>query len=167
MQRDALYVGGFFERVDGVRRDGIAAVDAKDGRVLPWHVTLAQEPGGFGGPAVSAIATTADAVYFSGNFATVNDVQRAGLAAAATAGSVTAWNPRPDGYVSSLAVARDALYVGGSFSRIGGEQRSALAAVDLDEGKVQRFAPALMPHGRNRELDVGGIAVDGGSVYAV
>jgi hypothetical protein len=114
---------------------------------------------------VSSIAVLKGVIYLGGDFSTVDDTPRAGLAAVGTTGGLLPWDPRPNGSVASLAVGTGALFVGGRFSRIGGKPRTALAAVDPRSGATLAFAPKLLPPQAD-ELVVEKVAVGGGAVYA-
>ena len=150
-----LYVGGFFDHVAGSPHVDIAAIDAAGGRVLDWDPHLHAPP-----PAdVTAVAATANRVFFTGRFDAVGAVRR-GYAAAVSAATAapTVWNPSPNGIPDVLAVDAAGVYVAGSFGRIGGAKRAGLARVDAVSGKAQAWDPR--PNGA-----VYAIAPAGSTVY--
>jgi hypothetical protein len=160
---EVLYIGGFFERVNGVARSSLAAVDADDGEVLPWSVALS--PDDFG-PAVYALAATKERVYFSGRFDAANGVAREGAAAANRSGRVLAWNPDAgSGAITALSIQPQAVYAGGSFTRIGGRDRTALAALHPTTGRALAFRPDLQSH--HGEARVDDLVATRSAVYAV
>lgn len=109
-----LYLGGAFKRVAGGQRNGLAAVDALTGRLLPWRQDADES--------VFSLALAGGTVYAGGQFARVGGELRAGLAAldAGTA-VVQSWSPFAVGFTGSvmqtgagLAIRGDAYSYGGS-----------------------------------------------------
>jgi hypothetical protein len=131
-----VYVGGWFNTVDGRSRPGVAALEVATGAVTDWNPRA-------NGP-VKALATDGDEIYVGGEFGMLGLWEhRAGLAALnATTGMVKPWNPNPDGtIVTSLAVRGGAVYVSGDFASIGGKLRSYIAALDTTNGEASAWNP--------------------------
>jgi trimeric autotransporter adhesin len=137
---DVIYVSGGFNRLGGVDRGGLGAVDAT-GKVTDWAPTV-------GGIGVSCLLAHRGTIYLGGDFSEVNGEARMSLAAVDTSGALTVWNPGAsspynymDAMVSSLAIDGDTVLVGGWFSVVGGQPRTALAALDRRTGVPTSWAP--------------------------
>jgi hypothetical protein len=147
-----FYIGGDFTRVgDKSRHNGARIVpDATPGT---WKV------GGWNPETDKAIRTIAlspagDIVYIGGDFSTVRDVPRAGIAAVSETGSpIETFNPGTGtgttvgtgaaatvtvGSVMSLVVSPDGtrLFAGGFFTTVAGTARSGLAALNAATGAL-------------------------------
>lgn len=152
-----LYVGGKFDRVEGVERNNIVAFDISDlsaVTLLDWNPDVK-------GVKVFAIEPTSDGedVYIGGNFYKVgntSDHKHIGRVDAKsgvldtnfqfTLDPVTACggsNVNP--YVMSMHLSPDdqTLYLGGLFDGVDGESRSGAAAIDTITGTLTSFAPNL------------------------
>lgn len=131
-----LYVAGFFEKVDGARASGIAAVDAESGRLLQrWRPPLRSRLCS-ACTQVGALAAARERIY-------------AGLPSGLVAldpvtGAIERnWRVRLGGNsagaeVNALARAGRRLYVTGSFVSIGGHPRVSFGAVNVETGRVER-----------------------------
>jgi outer membrane protein assembly factor BamB len=157
-----LYVGGLFDHVGGLPRDGLAAVDSVTGAVRPWH------------PALSALTETlviaGDTVYAGGDFfASPNNEDReigSLLAINADTGALQDWKPDPNESVDALAVAGDSVAAGGGFVSVGDARpRPCLAAV-TPVGGLTGWRPRIACDPDNVDID-NGIAVSGQDVFAV
>jgi hypothetical protein len=98
------------------------------------------------------------------NFQTIGGATRNYLAALNTSnGTVTNWNPDPNGIVLSLAANAGIVYAGGSFTTIGpagnNVGRNRLAALDAITGIPTAWNPGA-------SNTVGSLAVSGSAVYA-
>ncbi|MFC7481794.1 hypothetical protein ACFQX7_19520 [Luedemannella flava] len=129
-----VYVGGDFTRAyAGGRahaREHLAALDARSGTLLPWH-PVADGP-------VYALAAATGTVFAGGEFARVNDEERAYLAAldAATGDLDARFDHTVDGPVHAAAVGHGRLYVAGEVHRVDGGRRGGAAAFDLSDGRL-------------------------------
>lgn len=152
-----VYIGGLFDVIAGTQRKNLAAVGF-DGALAAWNPTVRTAP--LTNAAVYSLAVSGNTVYVGGDFRSVGDVTRDGLAAIRTDDQATLldWNPNPDGTVATLAVNGGAVYVGGAFSTIGGQPRNALAAIGSD-GKATAWNPNPI------QGYVGALAVSGSSIY--
>jgi hypothetical protein len=164
-----VYVGGNFGWVDGVRRNGLAAVDEQTGALqawnpapvsptVDWHVSLP--------PLVAAMEIRGNVLFVAGSFVKIGDEAREGLAAIDTKrGDVLPWSPTPAGWVSPypncfmLVLDQDVMYVGGEFTSMGGQQREWFAAVDARTG-------ALLPWNPRPNSEVRAFARSGDRIYA-
>ncbi len=90
-----LYLGGAFVSVAGQPRNGLAAVDAVTGRLLPWRQDADES--------VFSVALDGGTLFAGGQFAHVGNELRAGLAALdpGTA-AVRPWSPFAVGFNGSL-----------------------------------------------------------------
>ena len=147
------YIGGDFTRVgDRSRHNGA--------RILPgdtpgtWNIG-AWNPDTDKPIRAIALSTRPDVVYIGGDFSTVRDVPRAGIAAVSSTGSVIGtFDPGAGtattagtgaaatttvGSVMSLVVSPDGarLYAGGFFTSMAGTARPGLAALNAATGAVQ------------------------------
>jgi hypothetical protein len=100
-----LYAGGIFNRVGGLRREGLAAFDTRSERLTPWR-TLAFAPGGY----VEALYATSSAVYVGG----FDEL----LALHPATGRRLTWQPSTttasgEPYVDSIVGNRTTIFVGG------------------------------------------------------
>lgn len=155
MSDDAIYVGGGFTSIgpEWVWRNGLAALDLTTGRATSWdpHPDEAY---------VLSLATTGNTVYVGGSFSVLSGQPRANLAAFdARDGTLTPWNPAPNGGVTDLVADGSTIYAGGQFTAIGGQPRRYLAAVDSATGAGTSWDP-------DPDDIVQAIAVHGSTVYA-
>jgi hypothetical protein len=144
-----LYISGRFDRVNGVPRFRLAAIDPDTGQVTSWN------PQANG--AVGAVDFAADGtVYVSGQFTEIgaNGAARTYLAALdPQTANATGWNPsatpQPNtdypSSVGELAVGQDGtVYAGGYFATIGANHatRNNLAAIDPASGNATGWNPS-------------------------
>ncbi len=136
---DVLYVGGSFATLGGLPRNGLAAVDARTGAVLPWNPALTG-----GSPSVAALATDGSRLFVGGLFTGAGGAARNGLAAFDLAsGLVTAWDPNPNNTPAGLAAGGGVVWAWGPFSSIGGQARAYLAALDPLTGGATAWNAAI------------------------
>lgn len=132
-----IYLGGEFSQVGGAARQGLAAIDAATGNVLPWNPGL---PPSGRTPRVRCMTASPTTVYITGEFAQVGGVTRVVLAAIdAASGAVKPWDaryaaglirPSSQGIVHAIAWTSLGLVVAGDFSAIGGATRSGFAILN-------------------------------------
>ena len=98
----AVYLGGDFTTVNGsTTRNGAAALDAASGVATVWDPALTRP---VLAPSVSALTGAGGAIYIGGDFATVQGVPRAEIAAVDPVGGAPApWAPDALGRVFALA----------------------------------------------------------------
>jgi hypothetical protein len=163
-----LYVAGEFGSIAGVRRDGLAAIDARSGAVLPWNPNLACAALEL---CWTAIAAAGDTVFRGRSGPEYSPrVENGAVLAVGAADAKVRWQiplsvPRVliddlNGYVlepavAALAPAGSTLYVGGTFTSLGGVQRMHTAALDAATGTVLPWHPRFT----DVEQVVGSIAV--------
>jgi hypothetical protein len=138
VQKDKLYVVGFFYTFGGVSHPCTVALSRQTGLASSWDPKLQ--------PWAYALAVQGDTVWIGGQFASVGEWgHRAGLAAIDLAsGTLKPWNPNPDGTIcTAVAVSGDRVFVSGDFTTIGGEPqpRSSIAALDTLKGEVAPWNP--------------------------
>ena len=107
---DRLYVGGYFRRIGGRKRSGLAAIDTRTGRVTSWRADV-------GRGAVFDLQVDGETLFVSGGFDHVAGRRRHGAAAInLRTGRVTDWNPRlsPSAIVDALAVTDKRVYLAGN-----------------------------------------------------
>lgn len=142
------YVTGFFWRIGGLPRNGLAAVDAVTGAILPWD----PEPDKY----CYATAVVGDTVFVAGCFNTLGGQPRQKLAAVGrSTGLALPWIADADNSATALTVSNDTLLVGGAFTQIAGERRGGLAALDIETGAVLPWDPDLGANAAWSESDGG------------
>lgn len=128
----ALYVGGEFDRVDGVPRSRLAKLGFNGALDPAWN------PGA--DAPVHALAATASDVYVGGDFSQVAGVARSRIARLAAVGEGTvdaAWNPGADARVLDLRPdPAGRVYVAGEFRNVAGVRQAALARLLGPAGAV-------------------------------
>ncbi len=135
-----LYIGGAFSQVNGIARNGGAAVDATTGSLLAWNPNVA---GGFAD--IMAIGEGSSSIYIGGAFTSVGGTSRTNLASVdTTTGVATAWDPEPNDYVTAFATVGTSIYVGGRFSSIDSQTRSLLVEYNDSTGTLTSWDPAFV-----------------------
>jgi hypothetical protein len=140
----ALYVGGSFDRIGGVRRSRTAAVDTRTARILRWN------------PALDGSAFTIEpapdgrVVFLGGSFAHVGGKRRIAVAAVdAKTGAVLRFDAHLAGgtlgaaAIEDLLATRDTLFVAGDFTSVRRTSRHLLAAVDPQTGAANDWDPKV------------------------
>jgi outer membrane protein assembly factor BamB len=139
LQSGRLLVGGGFLGLGGAKRPGLAAFDARTGKLLPWRPVV---QGG-----VNALAHSGKKIYLGGGFTRVAGKRRDGLAAVSALGkgNLLPWHPRlSDADIGSLAVAHGRVFAGGTFTTHRGKAStltSSLVAFSARSGKRLAFTP--------------------------
>jgi outer membrane protein assembly factor BamB len=160
-RESTLYIGGLFDHVDGLPRDGLAAVETVSGAVVQWRPPLSA--------ITDSLVVAGDTVYAGGDFFPPNKGKKeigSLLAIAADTGALANWRPDPNDTVDAIVVAGDKVAVGGGFASVGDAQpRPCLAAV-TPAGRLMRWRPRMACD----PLDVdttNGIAVSGQDVFTL
>ena len=121
-----LFAGGFFTRMAGAARTGLAALNAATGAL-----DTAFNPSPSAGGVEAIVLTSSGRLLLGGGFTAIGATPRNRLAAvsAATGALDTAWAPSADGIVHALRLSPDGtrVFVGGAFANIGTSARSRLA----------------------------------------
>ena len=167
LYNDTLYMGGLkVTQAFGYPVPYTNSINVVTNQLTTWDPALAYYPWAYG--SVFGLAANANEVYIGGQFHSVNNVGRKGLAAlSAATGQPVAWNPSTDGVVSALALSGNTLYAGGRFTTVGGQARHGLAAIDIPSALPGNFDPGgVNSNGSNDPVgDIYAIAVKNGSVY--
>jgi hypothetical protein len=150
---DSVVIGGNFTRVGPVTRGAVGVVDTAAKTFLPGFPDVV-------GSVSAAVPDGAGGWYLGGSFSSVGGAPRANLAQVDASGSVTGFDPAPNGAVLDLATtANGDLIVGGGFSAIAGGTARGVARLgaggDLGWG-------AAVTGGQVRALALSG---DGSRVY--
>jgi trimeric autotransporter adhesin len=138
----ALYVGGGFDRIGGVRRSWAAAVDTRTARILRWN------------PALNGFASTIEpaprgrVLFLGGSFTHVGGKRRIAVAAVdAKTGATLRFDAHlsggtlGDAGVDDLLATRDSLFIAGDFNSVRRTPRNLLAAVNPQTGAVTDWDP--------------------------
>lgn len=108
---DAVYLAGGFDHINGVPRQGLAAVDAQSGATLPWD----PEVDGL----VSALAIADGVAYFGGGFGTIGGhAQPHAGAVDLASGTLIPWKATVEGRVLAVAASGGRVYLGGEFETV-------------------------------------------------
>ncbi len=162
-----VYIGGFFDRVAGEARMGVAALD-------PITAAVDMNFDGQLDGALDSLAVQGSRLYVGGRFSHVGSVATGSLVALnATTGALdTGWNAGTlDGcpYVFSLAIYGNRLFAGGCFDSIttgaGTIARKYVAAFDTTTGAVDQNWDAHLTGGINMYGGVLAIAPTANVVY--
>ena len=151
----AVFVGGAFTTVAGVRRDGLARLDAASGAV---HASFRQSFSGM----PYALAVSGGRLYVGGTMTSLDGQPIGRLAAFAvdSGAAVPGWRPRADGTVEAVVAAGDRIYVGGKFGSVNGAANTRHLAALTPAGAVD---PGFAAYASDV---VHAIAVGGSGVYA-
>jgi len=146
-----IVIGGFFDKVHSTNRNHIARLLA-DGTLDRYF-----DPGAGADNPVFAVAVHPDGrIVMGGSFATVNGINRAGIALLESSGKVsTSFDPGQgiDGTVLALAVQNDGkILVGGEFATVNGVSQPNLARLNLDGSLDRTFDPGRGPNGAVRAI---------------
>src|SRR4051812_26245602 len=125
---DTLYLAGEFTSVTDpssrtFKRDGLAAVSAATGRVLPWAPTVRGT--------VNRVLAAKEGVYLVGDFSRINGKSRVDVARVdrETGKLDPSFKHTTNGLVNAVALSKRKVYLGGDFTRFDGADRGQLAAV--------------------------------------
>ncbi len=148
-----VYVGGTFSVIGGKTREGLAALEARNGSAAAWDPRLRATDGD---ASVNALAKLGRTMYVGGSFDFAGGAKRRSLAAFdRLTGKWTSWAPKSTVLTTyALAATPAAVYVGGD----GGAE-----AFDPQTGARLDWHPALAS-GRSTPL-VHAIAVVGSTVF--
>jgi uncharacterized repeat protein (TIGR01451 family) len=151
---DQLYLGGSGLRLNGQKRQKLAAFDAMTGAVTDWVPQIALQ--GY----VKTLAVSGNVVFAGGGFKSPDHPRVKNLVAVEKkTGRLTPWRMEADSTVKALAMEKDLVFVGGDFNQVGGLPRGKLAAVNALTGQVTDWAPVVSG-------SVQALAVRNGMLYA-
>lgn len=132
-----VYAGGGFGMIGNRRRNLIAAVDARTGRVTEWDAHADTAIPNDYVVFVRAIVLRGNTIYVGGRFTHLGAEQRSNLAALDVRTALpTPWNPTVGGIVHAIAVDERFVYVGGNLWSVAGQLRNGLAAIDVRTGAL-------------------------------
>jgi hypothetical protein len=158
-----VYIGGFFQHVNGLTRNHLAALDGTTGSLRPFDPNL--------NGTVETLGVAGSVVYAGGRFTSVNgSITRNGLASFdASSGSVTAFDPNlrigsAAGEGLCIRLVGSTVYAGGQFDNVNGATtRHALAAFDSTTGAVKTFDPNVQKGGSSGTVN--DLALIGTTMY--
>lgn len=153
LQRDEVYLGGWFTSIgpDWVERRGLAAIDARTGRVTDWN----PQPDDY----VKSMLAWGGKIFVGGYFTAVGGQPRNFIAALdPITGQATSWNPGANWAPWVLQPLGSALLVGGIFTAIAGRSQRNLAAIDTATAQLTSWNPGAFG-------DVYAVAVTDTAVY--
>ena len=125
-----LYVGGTFNRVDGVARYNLAAFSTATGALTSWRPTSNSRVYSI------AVSPSGSQIYIGGNLIHLDGAARTYAGAVDASGNLLPWAPALNSTVYTLAVAPDdsQVLIGGYFQTINGVAENAVGAVDPVNG---------------------------------
>ena len=143
LANDTVYLGGDFYFPGVTKNHHLIALDATDGRILPWYPIIT---GRVNYSLVSTITVAGQTVYVGGDFTGAGGKARLNLAAFdIPTAQPTDWSPNMNfkffGKIRELAVSGNTMYVGGDFRSIGGQRCKNLAAVNAFTGRPTGWRP--------------------------
>ncbi len=149
-----LYLGGFFDLLNGQPRTNLAAVDLGSGALAGWAPAVDGRVG-------TLAPASGGSVYVGGAFRRIAGAARSALAEVDAAGAAMAWSPQAHSVdVQTISVRDGTLFVGGLSAVAGGVPRENLAAFSLDTDEVLEWAP--VPNSEVLDLATNGINVFAG-----
>jgi Domain of unknown function (DUF5122) beta-propeller len=153
-----VYIGGFFDTVNGQSAKNFAAVDVATGSVVDPNLLPRVNQ------TVRTILVGGGRVYIGGQFTKVNGVQRLHLAAFLPDGtldngwtpSTTHTDPSHSSAVHALEWAADGqtIFIGGGFNRVNGLERATVARLTPDTGTLDPWAIPSNQIGTNVAWDL-------------
>jgi len=156
-----VYAAGYFERIGGAARTGLAALDSATGAALPWNPQVT----GY----VYAIAVASGTLYVGGSGLTAIDGQPTSNLAAfdMASGQLKSWLPDAGGgqSITNLIATGSAVYAAGRLSTINGQTRNGIAAIDPVNGALLPWNPNLSNSGLS--ANVTGMSMLGNTIYIV
>jgi hypothetical protein len=157
----SLYIYGFFSSYGMIKRNGLAALDAATGELLPWDPGLKPEMS-YTGPIsiVRSIEVRDGTVYAAGSFTWAGGADRQNVAALdIETGLAEPLDIRPDpGNVWDMKIYGGKMYLAGFFSAVNSQPKQNLASVDMATGQVDAWLPAF-------DNGLFSIALSGGTLY--
>ena len=130
---DKLYVGGFFNSVNGVACNNLVALDTGNLQVSSDFKPALNNQ-------VNVLHASAVGLYVGGGFSSIVGLQRIKLAAInSQTGFPIGWNASVDGSVNALSIQDSVLYVGGNFRYASGKPRTHIAALTDMGGDLTNF----------------------------
>ena len=129
-----LWVGGYFERVGGLPRTGLAKIDLSTGRVAPGFDAGLNH-------GVQALALGSGGLLAGGRMTRVGGTEQNWLTrlAPSTGRLDEAFRPQLDGPVFALGVdpVSRRVWAGGAFEQVEGAAHDSIVALDLATGRVR------------------------------
>jgi hypothetical protein len=156
-----LYIGGSFQKVNGVARYRIAAFDTATGDLVTSFAAGADYT-------VSAIVATNSTVYVGGAFSSSGSAARSRLAAfSATTGALLNWAPTADGTVQAMVMAPDnsRIIVGGAFANVNGTFNPGSASINVTTGASMPWAANTVITNSGANSAILALSTDGASIY--
>lgn len=146
-----LFVGGFFSKIAGVQRSGMAALDPTTGNPTSWHVRLVdgREAEGF----VEAMSIGNGVIYYSGAFKGTETYRENKVLGAINirTGRPTSWKPEPNADLyeaTAILAAHGQVLAGGK----------GFAVFDARTGRI-------VPWYKRLKRSANAFAVSGNTVY--
>jgi outer membrane protein assembly factor BamB len=129
-----LFIAGGFNRIGGVARDGLAALNPKTGKVTGWNAHLTGE--GYQA-SVEGLAIARQTLYVSGGFDHVHGVERKlGVASIdVRTGRPTTWAPKYSSAIKRLEEART-IFVSHGQVLVGSAEKGNMVAFDARSAQL-------------------------------
>jgi hypothetical protein len=144
---DKLYIGGNFNKANGLDRNGLVSVSLSNATV---DATWNPAPTASGTPVIYDLAlegtTLYAAGYFNGGIGGDNSMRHLGtVSATGTGAAIGTFKPQFDvaDQVYSISLTSNAVLAYGTFNSINGETRITLGAISKANGLTEAWAPAI------------------------
>jgi PKD repeat protein len=155
-----IYVAGDFDKVNGVTRRSIAAIDSTTGALTSFN------PGA--DSRVAAMALAGNTLYFGGYFTTVAGQARTRLAAVdATTGALLPWAPTADREILSMVFhpGTGRVIVGGNFNLLNGVTQLGMGSLDGVTAEVRPWAANTVIQNHDGSSAISSLVTDGDKIY--
>jgi len=163
-----VYISGAFNNIGGQNRYHIAALDVSTGNATNWQPNIIYANMGGNPFYVSSIVPYTKKIFISGNFTSVDGLNRDNIAALDSAtGRVTSWDPLAANTdkitgigIDQIIRSGNTIYISGGITLInGGSSIIDIAAIDATTGIIKNLFIG------NRLISAISIAISDSSVY--
>lgn len=144
-----LYIFGGYPAIwsiNGKIQKGLAAMDLRTGRFLPWNPNVSWSP--TTGGMIQKMALSGNTLYIAGKFTSVGGLNRMNIAAIdIPTCTTTSFNPGLRKYLSntpfvnSMLVKDSLLYICGDFDTIAHQVRKDVGSINIYTGQVTNWRP--------------------------
>lgn len=135
-----IYAAGLFDSINGIDRNGLAAIDPHFNFITPWNPILSKN----GIIIRNGIIAKNNQLFVAGTFDTINNIKRSKLASFdEITGNLTAWNPEVTGSMHSMYILDSNIFITGIFNSINGQTRNGIASINRFTGQTTNWNPNI------------------------
>lgn len=155
---NALYIGGSFTTVNGVKRNNLCAIDLDSYDLMPWNPQTNGR--------VYDLEQKGDTIFFSGGFSGVGKIRQYSLTLDLDENKIVDKGLVTDRQIRSAEPdGEGGWFIGGNFTTVQGVDQPRLAHIDAD-GNLTDFAPNITLDGTyNFYITVNTIVLEDGVIY--